>query len=129
MKTTQTLLLSVFSATALFALTGSAQTSYSVVGDNGIAASPKLRQMLNDRKASGSGGSDLMASYHAVGSDGIAASPKVRQSLTDRGASGSSSDASQAAYAAVGSDGIAASPKLRQMLNEQGGRFQIAPVR
>jgi hypothetical protein len=44
----------VLAATAIAALTlaGSAGAQYKAVGDDGIAASPKVRQMLNERKAS-----------------------------------------------------------------------------
>lgn len=38
-------------AIAVLALTSSAKAQYKPVGDDGIAASPKVRQMLNERRA------------------------------------------------------------------------------
>ena len=59
--------------------------SYQAVGEDGIAASPKLRQMLNGRKTSSGSDSSRVVSYQAVGEDGIAASPKLRQMLREGG--------------------------------------------
>jgi hypothetical protein len=41
-------------AIAAFALVGAANAQYKAVGDDGIAASPKVRQALNERAASAS---------------------------------------------------------------------------
>src|SRR5437588_39121 len=60
------------------------------VGEDGIAASPRVRQILNERRAS----NDAACTY-----------PEV-SSFRDAG------------YRAIGDDGIAASPKMRAMLNE-----------
>ncbi len=69
-----------------------ANAQFKVNEDDGIAASPRVRQMLNERKASKAAAAilkiapttDLYAGYRAVGSDGIAASPKVRQMLDEQ---------------------------------------------
>jgi len=42
----------VAAAFAVFAVTTRASAQFKPVGDDGIAASPKVRQMLNERKAS-----------------------------------------------------------------------------
>lgn len=133
MKTTTRVLLSTVSAAALFLLAGNAQAQYKAVGDDGIAASPKVRQFLEEQKrvGTGSSASDRVVGYQAVGADGIAASPRVRQMLAERAtARATSSEAGQSVgYAAVGKDGIAASPKARQMLNEKGATIQVAPFK
>jgi hypothetical protein len=51
MKTTRILSV-LLTAFAALTLVSSANGQYKPVGDDGIAASPKLRQMLNERKAS-----------------------------------------------------------------------------
>ncbi len=130
-------------ATAL-GIASQANAQFKVNEDDGIAASPKVRQMLNERKASKAAAAvsqnapttGFYAGYRAVGSDGIAASPKVRQMLDEQRASKIVTTPSQestavASYRPVGNDGIAASPKVRQQLNERarGGALMIAPVK
>ena len=123
----QILLLAVI--TAGFTLATQAQAQYRAVGEDGIAASPKLRQMLNDAKRPSGSDSSRVVSYQAVGEDGIAASPKLRQMLNDRKTSSGSDSSRVVSYQAVGEDGISASPKFRQMLREGGTQFQIAPIK
>lgn len=53
MKTTAKILVSAFSAAALFSLASNAQAQYKAVGDDGITASPRLRQILNERRMAG----------------------------------------------------------------------------
>ena len=70
-------------AVALIATSASAQ--YRAVGDDGIAASPKVRQMLDERARSAAvSPSTRSVAYRAVGDDGIAASPKLRQMMAER---------------------------------------------
>src|SRR5436309_2398213 len=73
-------------AILLLASAGQSKAQYQAVGDDGIAASPKVRQMLNERKArlAASSTAAQATSYQAVQSDGIAASPKFRQMLEER---------------------------------------------
>ena len=108
------------------------------VGDDGIAASPRLRQILTERKASANAAAtgSRDAGYKAVRDDGIAASPKQRQILNEKqvaaGGTGGGMPVTSyrdAGYKAVGDDGIAASPKMRQLLNEQKPAFQVAPMK
>ena len=50
MKTNKTLI-ATFAGIALFAFAGSAPAQYKAVGDDGIAASPKLRELIDARKS------------------------------------------------------------------------------
>jgi len=106
------------------------------VGDDGVAASPRMRQILNERAAVANPAPARDAGYKAIGDDGIAASPKMRAMLNERPvAVGGVGNATQvvsgrdAGYKPVGDDGIAASPKMRQILNEQRRSFEIAPLK
>lgn len=123
-------------------LASQANAQFRVYEDDGIAASPKVRQMLNERKASQAAAAlskngsttGFYAGCRPVGSDGIAASPKTRQMLEQQRASTAMRTPSQqsrsvAGYRAVGNDGMAASPKVLQQLNERGGALVAAPVK
>ena len=127
---------------AMFSLANqaSAQSSagYRPTGDDGITASPRLRQQLNERKHVASAPSATVASvgYKPTGDDGIAASPKFRQMLDERKAGAStpstvSTGVASVGYQPTGPDGITASPKLRQQLNERAdqSQFMIAPLK
>jgi hypothetical protein len=106
------------------------------VGD-GIAASPRVRQMLNERPARIAAStaaptvSAPTGSYTAATRNEIAASPKVLQRLSERpvAAHAPTTDPVIAGYTPTGDDGIAASPKVRQMLNERTPAVQIAPLK
>jgi hypothetical protein len=107
-------------------------------GGDGIAASPKVRMMLNERALSAAlretAPTGTAAGYRAVGGDGIAASPKLREMLAQQTRNQMvippSTYVVSAGYRATGQDGIAASPKLRAQLDERNGAtFQIAPVK
>jgi len=69
-----------------FTLASSASAQYRTVSDDGIAASPKVRMVLNEQKRNTAviPPSTAVAGYRAVGADGIAASPKLRQQLDER---------------------------------------------
>src|SRR5260221_2712011 len=76
------LTLAVAALVVSFASPSKAQT----VGDDGIAASPRIRLMLNDRKAAARASQDSVfkdASYRAVHDDGIAPSPRMRAILNE----------------------------------------------
>jgi hypothetical protein len=105
-----------------------------VSGDDGITASPKVRQMLNERKA------QIAASTAAPAAPAVsttiprntemAASPKVRQQMLERArVPVVTAESEVAGYRPTGADGITASPKLRQMLNEREQTVQIAPLK
>lgn len=123
-----------------FSLAGIANAQIGANENDGIAASPKVRQMFNEQKTSAR--SAAMAHQHgtaAVAPAGqaatrtveIAASPKTRQALDERRAAVGrpSSQVASAAYQATGADGITAAPKLRQQLNERPTTFMVAPVK
>ena len=134
----------VAGAALLLASVSGSYAQSQLSGDNGTAASPKTRQMQEERKAvrsaavDGMGASEVTSSKEAccTTSDGrqIAASPKVQQMLAERRAKTCSpvatrSDSEVAGYKATGDDGITASPKVRQMLNERRSSVQIAPLK
>jgi hypothetical protein len=85
-------ILTVAALTALFSLANSASAQSSVgyrpTGDDGITASPKLRQFLNESGKRMVRGTPTTAvanvGYRATGDDGITASPKFRQFLNER---------------------------------------------
>src|SRR5262249_10762838 len=89
---------------------------YQAVAEDGTAASPKVRQMLNERKAVSSTSSATGSSVQTVSEDRIIASPRARQMLNETRvvASTPSMSTTLAGYQAVGKDGAAASPKVRQ---------------
>jgi len=119
MKNLNTLLMAA-ALTAVFGLANQARA-----GEDGIAASPKVRQSLNQKNAAVS--TAILASSAAT-EDGVAASPKVRQALSERKmAEGTPSAA--VASATASEDGIAASPKVRGQLNERSAEFTVAPLK
>lgn len=80
----------ITAATAAAALlTVSANAQYRAVGDDGIAASPRIRTTLDERARSAAvtQTSTAFASvgYRPTGADGITASPRLRQQLKERG--------------------------------------------
>ena len=133
---TKLVIVTVAAVAALFVTQARAQ--YQAVGNDGIAASPKMREMLNDRACSTANPqaapSVTAVTYLGVSGDGIAASPKVRQMLDEQDRNAvvipPSAAVASAGYRATADDGIAASPKLRQQLNERSSpEFQVAPVK
>src|SRR5256885_1240913 len=84
---------------------GQSQAQYEAVGDDGIAASPKFRQMLNERKAMQSAvGAAEITEFQPVGDAEIAASPKFREMLNERTPASASYEGSPpAGYQPVGS--------------------------
>ena len=119
---------------AIFSLANPASAQNKPVGGGGIAASPRLQQMLNERKHVAGAPTATVASagYRPTGDDGITASPRLRQMLDEQRAvaSAPSTAVAVAGYVATGADGITASPRLRQQLNERGlPVFMIAPLK
>ncbi len=137
MKSHNKLVIITVTAIAALSIT-QARAQFRPVGDDGIAASPKVRQMLNERAHSTAhseaGPAVASASYRVAANDGIAASPKVRQMLDERNRNAvvfpPSTAVASVGYSPTGEDGITASPKLREQLNERGTQpFQVAPVK
>jgi hypothetical protein len=122
----KTILLGI-AAVSVFTLTANAQ--YRPTGEDGITASPKLRQMLEETKKVVSSPSPAVASvgYQATAEDGVTASPKLRQLLNERKAvvGAPSAVISSVGYRPTDADGVTASPKLRQQLNEQDTQFLL----
>ena len=128
MKNSNRLLIAA-AALALFASAGQSQAQYRAVGDDGIAASPKVRQMLNERKARAAATQQVTINQ-IVPQTTIAASPKVQQMLKERApATVPQVGPETAGYRATGSDGITASPKVRAMLDEHKQTVEIAPLK
>ena len=126
--------LSVAAVAATLSLANNASAQYKPTGNDGIAASPKVRQMLNERAAAWASVSVPAATvtYRTPALEGVTASPKVRQMLAERkgGVSGASAvEVATAAYRPTGTDGITASPKLREQLNERSAPILIAPLK
>lgn len=108
-----------------------AKAQYLPVGDDGIAASPKVRAMLNDRVRTSSASVANNSSFQARADQSIAASPNVRQTLAGRKA-GTAAPEGTAVVSAQSrtTDPIAVSLKLREQLDERNSRqLQIAPLK
>ena len=86
MKNTHRFLISAVAA-VLLASAGQIRAQSQAVGDDGIAASPKVRQMLNERKARTTATvATPQATTQAIPQDNVAASPKVQQMRKERSA-------------------------------------------
>jgi hypothetical protein len=99
--------------------------------NDGIAASPKVRAMLNERCRNKCAPADQAVVRNTVTPQTtIAASPKVQAMLaSQRTAPATHTESGYAGYRPVGDDGIAASPKLRSMLDERQQTVEVAPLK
>ncbi len=119
---------------ATMSLANNASAQYKPTGDDGITASPKVRQMLNEREAAtfvASTTPSVTITYHNP-ADGVTASPKVLQMLAERKVVVSGAPPTElavAGYQPTGADGITASPKLREQLDEHSAPIIIAPLK
>jgi hypothetical protein len=132
MKTLNQILFSAVIAATL-GLANQASAQLKAGEDDGIAATPRVRQMMNERKGPQTGSA---VSFHAPTpgaqlshATGLAASPKLRQMLEEQRPSTVVAASSQQTSPVAETDGIAASPKVRQQLNERGATFMIAPIK
>jgi hypothetical protein len=119
---------------ATLSVAGTAQAQFKVNEPDGIAASPRMRQALNERQASVKATSPCCAkptpSTIASAGDQIAASPRLRQQLNEaRKTTIAPSSTTTVGYRATGKDGLTASPRLRQQLDENPTTIQVAPVK
>ena len=100
---------------------------------DGIAASPKVQQMLNERAARSIVSAPVSTvTLRTSGREGITASPKVLQILSERKvvtSGASATDVVAAGYNPTGADGVTASPKLRAQINERSAPVIIAPLK
>ncbi len=119
-------------ALALFASAGQIQAQYQAVGDDGIAASPKVRAMLNERRARGMAPQQVTI-HQTAPQTTIAASPKVQQMRAEQKRLAATPrvapETAGYSYRATGADGITASPKVRAMLDERKQAVEIAPLK
>jgi hypothetical protein len=110
-----------------------ARAQYRPAGDDGIAASPKVRAMLNERpRAPITGPTAEIVLKPARATYDIAASPKVRQMLneTESRTTVPAAPAVAVNHTRPADDGITASPKVRAQLNERSNNaIQIAPLK
>ena len=114
------------------ASTAFASPQYRPTGDDGITASPRLRQTLDERAAAKRVTAQPVSStvtYRTLGTQATAASPKLQQLQAQRRLVIDNNSGQVAGYRPTGADGITASPKLRQQLDQQGTTVMIAPVK
>src|SRR2546426_12269239 len=114
--------INLLALTGLTLLAASPGTNGQSVGDDGTAASPRMRQILNERTASANAAASGAqfawakdAGYKVIGADGVAASPRMRQILNERpvavGGTGGGlqvTSSGNVSYKAIGEDGVAA---------------------
>jgi len=100
-----------------FAAAVECPAQYQAVGAEGIAASPKGREILNERSTLRGTAENRSVSHSSVGADGIAASPKVRAMLEAKKVVPASAGNRAVSYSTVDKEGIAASPKGRAMID------------
>jgi len=131
MKNTHRFLVAV-AALALFASAGQAKAGGTdSCCDDGIAASPKVRAMLDERKARCCAAPAQTTTYRTTTRQtDIAASPRVQQMRNDRmTATAVQVGPETGSYRATGADGITASPRTRAMLDERRQTVEIAPLK
>jgi len=130
MKNTHRFLVAA-AALALFASAGQAKAGGTAsCCDDGIAASPKVRAMLDEREARCMASGQVTTYRITTRQTDIAASPRVQQMRNDRTPAPAVQVAAEtAAYRPTGSDGITASPKVRAMLDERRQTVEIAPLK
>ena len=119
---------------ATVSLAANASAQLKPAADDGIAASPKVRQMLDERAAAAQAtlSAPVRVAYHTPETQDVTASPKVLQSLAERKGVVSTTPVVEMAttgYRPTGADGITASPKLRAQLDERGPAIIIAPLK
>jgi hypothetical protein len=117
---------------ALFASAGQAKAGGTdSCCDDGIAASPKVRAMLDERKARCCTPQTQVTTYGTTTRQAdITASPKVQQMRRESApASVVAVSTETVGYTPTGSDGITASPKVRAALDERRQTVEIAPLK
>lgn len=129
MKNTHRFLIAA-AALALFASAGQAKAGGTdACCNDGIAASPKVRAMLDERCKSRCAPARVTVTPTTRQTD-IAASPRVRQMRSVRAPAPVAQVVTETAgYRPTGSDGITASPKVRAQLNERSPAVEIAPLK
>jgi hypothetical protein len=101
------------------------QAQYKHNGADGVAASPKLREMLESRRTVASAPATVITV-----NDGIVASPKLRERLDSEKTIPTSTSAMAIDLAhPQNTDVVVASPKLREQMGTRSPRFEIAPIK
>jgi len=102
----------------------------SALANDGVVASPKLRQSLNDQSLRAVPAHASTAVAGACCENKIVASPKVVQTQpAEQKCCASSPKDILASTTTKPNDGIFASPQVRAQLNERPQQFQIAPIK
>ena len=119
---------------ASFSLVQNASAQFKPTVDDGIAASPKVRQMLNERAAAArvQPANPTVAVTYRNPAVGVTAPPKTLQMLAERKVvvnGALSTEVATTGYRPTGNDGVTASPKLRQQLDERGPTLMVAPIK
>ena len=97
--------------------------------DDGIAASPKVRTMLDERCKSKCAAPAVVTATTITRQTDVAASPKVQQMRAERTAAPAMQTTEIAGYRPTGADGITASPMVRAQLDERRQTVEIAPLK
>jgi predicted transglutaminase-like cysteine proteinase len=119
-------------ALALFASAGQARAGGTdSCCDDGIAASPKVRAMLDQRNARCCPVQTQVTTYQtATRQTDISASPRVQQMRNERIPASTPQVADETGgYKPTGADGITASPRTRATLDERRQAVEIAPLK
>ena len=130
MKNSNKILLFLAIASTL-TLASQASAQYQGVSGDGIAASPKVREQMDQSKKTATLHSGQSA-WSGFLQNAFTASPKLREQLEQRAVARSepSTAVVSTGYNATGADGITASPKGRQQLDEQSSQqVMIAPLK
>lgn len=109
-----------------------ASPQYKPTGDDGITASPRLRQTLDERAAAKRVTQqpvNPVITYKYQGTLATAASPKLQQLQGQRKLVANTDSEQFVGYRPTGADGVTASPKLRQQLDQAAPPVMIAPVK
>src|SRR5207249_7985875 len=97
--------------------------------DDGIAASPKVRAMLDERCKSTCAAPSRVTVTTTTRQTDIAAPPKVQQMRAERTAGPVVQATETTGYKPTGADGITASPRARAQLDERRQTVEIAPLK
>jgi len=109
---------------------GRVQADTSSWSNDGIAASPKIRAMLDEQYKSRSAAPAQPPVTTTRSRAEIAASPKIQQMRSERPSAPVIVVSTETAgYRPTGPDGITASPKVRSQLDERRSVIEIAPLK
>ena len=122
----------VAAALALFVSANQTNAQSQPTSGDSIAASPKLRQMLDAQKARAAAPvfTPQVRAQSAISQVNVAVSPKDQEFRKEQMTRVAAPLwVGTAGYKATGADGITASPKARAMLDERRQSVEIAPLK